>query len=242
MKPWLHKIEVFVDKIIPLLLVILLAIIIGEFAFHEFMVKHHIAVEIIDGFIIFIFVLDLVFKYIRIKNFPKFLRASWIEIIAIFPFFLVFRFLEGIIGFFGVGETVTSTQKVVHVGIEVEKQIVGAVRESEVVAKEVARSERFARFLRPVARSIRFSKLGNEDVRKETEKQVKEVVKEAEKGAKEVIKETGEEVKVVTKEVEETVKEAEKVPRHIKTALFYEKPKIMEHLNEKINKLSKKIK
>ena len=249
MKPWLHKIEIFVDKIIPLLLVILLVIIVGEFAFHEFMLKHSLTIEIIDGFIIFIFILDLIFKYLRIRNIPKFLRASWIDIIAIFPFFIVFRLFEGVLGLLGISETISSAQKIVHVGVEVEKEVSGVIKESELVAKEASRSEKLIRFLRPIARSVRFSKVGNEDVREETEKQAKKVVKETKKGAKVIVKESKfivnqaeKEAKATIKEAETIVKDVEKVPRHIKAAIFYEKPRIMENVNKKLNKLKKEIK
>ena len=241
MKPWLHKIEVFVDKIIPFLLLVLIFIIVGEFAFHNFVAKYSLAIEIIDWFIIFVFVIDLIFKYVRIRNFPKFLRASWLDIIAIFPFFLVFRFLEGIVGLFGVSESVTSVQKVAHVGIEVEKQVAESIKEGEAIAKEAGRSEKLAKFLRPIARSLRLSKVGDKDTRKEAE----EVIKETEKGAKNIIKKTKTIAKEAEKEIKTAVKEAKelekKITRHIKAALFYEKPKIMEHVNKKINKLNEKI-
>ena len=113
MKKWLHKLEVFVDKLIPLLLLVLILIVVGEFIFHEFMVENMLYVEIIDGFIIFVFILDLIFKYKRSKNLPNFIRASWLEIIAIFPFFLVFRLFEGIFGLFTVSETITKTQQII---------------------------------------------------------------------------------------------------------------------------------
>jgi len=246
MRPWLHKIEVIVDKLIPSLLVLLIAIIVIEFGFKEFAEKYPLVIEILDGFIIFVFVLDLIFKYLRIRNIPKFLRASWIDILAIFPFFLVFRLVEGIIGVITAGETITSTQKVVHVFVETEKELSGIIKEGEVITKEVSRADKLARFVRPIARMFRFSKVGDKEVRKETEKQAGEVVKESEKGERFIIKETKKGTKVLVKDTKEVIKEVEdeakKVPRHVKAALFYEKPKIMKHINEKFNKLNKKIK
>ncbi|MEM5805843.1 MAG: hypothetical protein QXM85_01445, partial [Candidatus Aenigmatarchaeota archaeon] len=55
---------------------------------------YYYIVDIIDLVIIFIFVLDLGFKYRHAKNIPDFLRRYWIYIIAVFPFFLVFRLIE----------------------------------------------------------------------------------------------------------------------------------------------------
>ncbi len=238
MKPWLHKIEVLVDKIIPILLVVIIVIIVGEFAYTEFMEEHRFFVEVIDGIVVFVFILDLIFKYIRIRNFPKFLRASWIDILAIFPFFLVFRLFEGLIGLFGAGETVARTQQVVHVGVEIEKEVGSALKEGERLAKESSRVGKFSEFLRPVARSFRFFKFADSHTQKEAKKETR-VLSKATEG---VVREAEKETKELYKETKKAVKEAEKIPRHIKAALFYEKPKIMKHVDDKFNKEKKKVK
>lgn len=218
MKPWLHKIEIAIDKLIPFLLIILLFIIIGEFWFHDIIAKYRTIADGLDLFIIFVFVLDLIFKYNRIKNFPKFLRASWLDIIAIFPFFLIFRIIEGVAGVFEAGEIVTRTQKVVHVGIELEPEVGKALKEGEVIAKEISRTERFSRFLRPLTRGVRFFKLGNPNVKKETKMDLRKSKK------------------IITKKTSELKKDIEEIPRYFKTVLFYEKPKILKHLGDKFLK------
>lgn len=195
MKKWVQHIEIFVDRSIPFALFVLFFILIGEIFFHEFMVNYHTYVQIFDWLIIAVFVSDLVFKYIRIKDIPKFLRVSWVEILAVFPFFLIFRFFDSLAGLFGVGEVAaTQTQRVVHISAEVEREVGSVVR-------EVSRTERFARFLRPMARSVRFLKLENPKVRRETKKELERVEKEA----------------------EHVFEDVEKLPRYVKTALFYEK-------------------
>ena len=236
MKAWFHKIEVIVDKLIPLLLAILLLIIVIEFGFHEFAEKYHTIIEILDWIIVSGFILDLIFKYNRIRNIPKFLRAAWIDILAVFPFFLVFRVLEGFL-VFEASETLTKGQKIVHVGVELEKEVK--------VVKEVGRAEHFSKFLRPIARSFRFFKLGNPEVREKVEKDAEEIAKEAEKGEKVVIKGFKKGVKVVgkqvykgTKIVEEQVKFGEefvekKVPRYVKNSLFFEAPEVMKKIKIK---------
>src|SRR3989344_2841188 len=245
MRAWLHKIEEIVDKLIPFLLVLLLAIIILEFGFHDISEKYHIIIQVLDWFIVFIFVVDLIFKYLKSKSFPKFLRASWIDILAVFPFFLVFRAVEGILGVFEIGETLGKTQKVVHVGVELEKEIGGAIREGERIAKEASRAEKFGEFLRPVSRSFRFFKFGNKEVRDETERQAREIVKEAAKGER-IIEKSAKKGTNLIENVEEKVIKGqkivedkldntmEKLPRHVKAALFYEKPKIMDYVKERI--------
>ena len=215
MKAWLHKLEIIVDKSIPFLLVILLFIIIGEFWFHELIEHYRTAADIIDSFIIAVFVIDLCFKYNRIRNFPKFLRASWLDILAIFPFFLIFRIIEGSVGVIESAEVISRTQKVVHVGLEIEPEVGKVLKEGELFAKEASRAERFGRFLRPLTRGIRFLKLGNPRVERETKRDLK-------KGNR-----------FIRKETKMAEKEMKKLPRHFKAALFFEKPKIMRYISRK---------
>ncbi|MDP7244039.1 MAG: hypothetical protein QF568_01710 [Flavobacteriales bacterium] len=155
MKPWLHKIELLVDRIIPYTLILLLFLIIGQIFFGHEIEPYHIYVSIIDGFIILIFVLDLIFKYIRTRNFPKFLRKYWLEVIAVFPAFLVLRLLEEFVAIANLGET---AQTYFREALEVEKEGKVLVREIERSGKEVSRLRFFSRFIRPLARSPRFLK------------------------------------------------------------------------------------
>ena len=97
MKPWLHKIEVIVDKIIPYLVLILLILIIGEFTHYKLIEDNEDIVLLIDYIIVIFFLIDLSFKYYRVKNFKIFVKKYWLEILAIFPFFLIFRLVEEIV-------------------------------------------------------------------------------------------------------------------------------------------------
>lgn len=167
MKKWVHKIELFVDKIIPYLLIILLFIIAGELFFYETLKHYHFWVEAADWFIIFMFIVDLGFKYNRVRNVPSFLRRYWLDVIAVFPFFLLFRLVDeamlAIGRIFGLsGET---WQRFLHIGVETgklteEARLLSDIeREEKLVAeigKGASRGERFARILRPVARMPRF--------------------------------------------------------------------------------------
>lgn len=240
MKRWIHKIEVIIDRSIPLALLILLVIIILEFAFHDISEKYYPFIQIVDWSVILVFIVDLIFKYIRIRNIPKFLRASWIDILAVFPFFLLFRVIEGFLGIFEASETLTKGQKILHLGVEVEKEIGTALREGEKLAKEASRAERLGKFLNPISRIFRFIKLGNPEVRKEVERQAKDVVKEARKGERRIKKEAKKEIKLVEEELEDIIEDVKEVPMHIKAALFYEKPKIMNYVNKKINEEANK--
>ena len=94
MKIWLHKIEVIVDRSIPYNIIVLLFLIIGELFFYEQVQPYIKWINLTDNFVVGVFVIDLIFKYIRIRNIPKFFRKCWMDIIAVFPFFLLFRLFE----------------------------------------------------------------------------------------------------------------------------------------------------
>ncbi|MBN2111949.1 ion transporter [Candidatus Woesearchaeota archaeon] len=157
MKEWMHKVELVVDKLIPPMLVALLFLIIIEIFFEEFAHTYEFWIVLADYIVISVFVLDVLFKYIRIKPFKKFLKESWLDIIAIFPFALLFRFVEGFFEIFALSEIVKESQSVLHEATHLEKEAGKIVKEVERAGK-VARTTRFARFIRPVARAPRFVK------------------------------------------------------------------------------------
>ena len=154
-KKWWEHLEVFVDEVIPFLLIILLGIIIIEFFFHELALKYHALISIADWIILAFFVIDLIFKYYRVKVLPIFLKKYWLDILAIFPFFLVFRVFEEVARVLGeVRELPLQLQKVVHVGLEVKEvrlaeEAARATREVKEISG-LTRTERFVRFLNPI--------------------------------------------------------------------------------------------
>ncbi|MGV8171168.1 MAG: hypothetical protein ACP5OA_00570 [Candidatus Woesearchaeota archaeon] len=168
----MHKLEFIVDAIIPYCLVLLIIILILELGFHNFVKEHGllVTINIADYFIIFIFVLDLIFKYIRVHDIPLFLKRYWLEIIAVFPFFLFFRLAELAFGITEISESVKTAQSITHSTTELEKEIAvvsegeKALRGGESVLKEgekvlkVERSTKLSRFLRPLLRIPRFFK------------------------------------------------------------------------------------
>jgi len=148
------KLEHFIDRIIPYLLVVILVILILEFFFHKIAEKYSLYIEILDIIIILVFVIDLSFKYNRMRNLKKFLKSYWLEILAIFPFFLIFRAFEELALVTGAfGEALNPSQKILHEGLELSKIEEVVAREGKLA--EAGRSERFLRFLKPVTRSPR---------------------------------------------------------------------------------------
>jgi hypothetical protein len=148
MKRFLHKIEVLADKIIPYLLILLLIIILLDIFYPVSLDPYRFEIDVIDYIIIAFFAVDLIFKYVRLRNPKEFLKKYWIEIIATLPFFLVARIIEEFAGFFVASEDIARGQRLVHEGLAVEEKI----------AVDLGRSERFVRIVRPVARFPRFAK------------------------------------------------------------------------------------
>jgi hypothetical protein len=154
MNKWMHKAEAVIDKLIPPMLVVLLAVIIIEIWFQDIAEHYHTAILIADYCVLSVFLVDVIFKYIRIKPFKKFLRKSWLDILAIFPFAVFFRTFEA---FFGFSQTLERGQMILHESLEAEKEVAKIVQETEKIAK-VSRTSRFSRFIRPIARAPRFVK------------------------------------------------------------------------------------
>ncbi|MBI1978442.1 MAG: hypothetical protein HYS62_00060 [Candidatus Aenigmarchaeota archaeon] len=88
------KFEIFIDGLIPIALVLLVVITVIELFFSKFARPYRWLIDIIDFWIILIFILDLMFKYKHAKSIPDFLKHYWPYIIAVFPFFLVIRVIE----------------------------------------------------------------------------------------------------------------------------------------------------
>ncbi|MBN1543994.1 hypothetical protein JW898_00870 [Candidatus Woesearchaeota archaeon] len=175
MKRWMHKVEVIVDKAIPPCLILLLIIIVMDLGFPDLVEHYHLHYYILtaDYIIIAIFVADLFFKWLRTMHAPLFLKKYWLDILAVFPFFLLFRVFELAAGAFSaaISEGAHTVQAVVHEGLEIEKEGAKLLREAEKFAKEgsrivreaekmskLSRSARFMRFLRPILRIPRFFK------------------------------------------------------------------------------------
>jgi len=149
---FLKEVELVVDISIPYLLILLTFLIIIEFSLTGAAEKYSIFFDISHSIIIFIFVLDLIFKYQRTRTLKQFFTYYWLDILAVFPFYLVFRLFEQLTLLFRFSELAQESQKILHEGLEVER----------VVAKEVQEVEKgskfLPRFLRALQRSPRLLK------------------------------------------------------------------------------------
>jgi len=184
MNRYLHKLEVLVDKAILPAIAVLLAILITEIFYKETAHHYETLIHYADIGIVSLFVLDLAFKYNRVRKIPKFIRLYWLDILAVFPFILLFRAFEGLYGLISASEAIGqfgTAQQVLHEGLEIEKEAVKisesiskVTKEGEIAAKEATRVikeieqtgkiarttrfARFARFIRPLQRMPRLFK------------------------------------------------------------------------------------
>lgn len=151
-----HKVEKLVDKTIPLCLIVLLPIIVVELFYKDIAHHYHHEILILDGIIVAVFLADLVFKYIRVKNIPLFVKRYWLDILAVFPFYAVFRAFEQIALIINpLSETFQSSQMILHEGLELEKEGSKIVKE----AGKISRYEKLNKFVARIARIPRLLKI-----------------------------------------------------------------------------------
>ncbi len=175
---WLEKI---VKKAIPWLVLLLLFIIIGEFAeginsliakmighethfmelVAEFFHEYHVEVLFLDHLIIWFFVIDLYFNFFKTPTMGLFLKRYFLDLIAVTPVGLFFRGSEAasLAGEIGLGQEVT------HVATEAERTIVEAERtakavtEAERTAKAVSEAERTTKAVTEAERATKAARL-----------------------------------------------------------------------------------
>ena len=151
MHKFLHETEVFIDRSIPFFLAGLPAVLIIEIYFSWIKDKYFVWFDLFDIAMVAVLLIDLFFKYERVKNTKKFIRKYWFDIIAAFPFFIIFRFLE----IFRLSEALKSGQQVLHETIQIERTGQRLIEEAEAVG-EVSRTERFLRYFKVFGRFPRF--------------------------------------------------------------------------------------
>lgn len=151
MHPYLKKIEKITDSLIVPALLAIFVIVILELFFPDTAHHYHGIIALTDNIAISIFIIDVAFKFHRASTWEGFLKNHWLEVIAIMPFFLVFRLVEGI---FIAVDIVDIGQHTAH--------LAEGARSSRFAeffrTGELGRSTRFGRFLRAFSRSPRFAK------------------------------------------------------------------------------------
>ena len=121
MHPLWKKVEEINGKLIPLALVLLLGIIILEIFVHVKDPTLKLGMDIADGLVVAIFVIDLVFLAIAARNAKFFFRNYWLDLIAVLPLNLVFRLLTPFFRGLVLAEEVVVGQGLLHESVEAER-------------------------------------------------------------------------------------------------------------------------
>ncbi len=153
----LQWIERFTDKIIPFLVIVIAFMLISQNPFWTLIDLSHYEpwVGMADIIILVFFLIDLYFKWKHVKNFKKFLKLYWFDVIAVFPFYLVTRTWFELSFFFTASEQVGGAQKLAHEAVLLrELKIAEELKWSEIM-KELKLSKLF-REVNSVERILKF--------------------------------------------------------------------------------------
>lgn len=151
----LRTVEHFVDRVIPFLVVLLGLLIVADVTMdiHRFEPWVSYADWLIVGF----FATDLVFKWRHVRKVTKFLKLYWLDILAVFPFYLLFRAYVVIAELVVAGEKIKEAQQIAHEAILLRETKL--LKEAEVFTKEgrLAReAELIGKEARTLPRMLRF--------------------------------------------------------------------------------------
>lgn len=174
--------ELLVDRLVPYVLLFVLIIFIGELIFPEFFEPYHKTIFYFDIFLVTgVMGLDLVYKYIHAKSHKNFLKKHWLDIIAVFPFFMIFRIFDEFLFLSHLANiefTVKESQALTH-ELRGFQEAQTLVREAE-IGGELSRVARFKRWVGAFFRSPRIyagASFYEKPVKKEVKLAEKEIVK-----------------------------------------------------------------
>lgn len=149
------EVERAVDKAVPYLLILLAIVLILDNPLWTLFSLEHYEAELLtfDTIVIIFLVADLVFKWWHVRNVKAFVRFYWLELIAVFPFYLFFRIYVFGAEILKAGE---EAQRIFHEALLAREAAL--LREARFIAEgeKVLREARpFIRGLRSFARFIR---------------------------------------------------------------------------------------
>ena len=157
-KKWYSFLEICIDRAVPFAVIGLLIILVLEFFFAEIAETYPTVISITDYTIVGIFIADLFFKYLRIKKFKNFLKECWLDIIAIFPFFLIFRVFESILIFAELPKELRQAQLLLHEGLALSEGSSKLIQEAEAAGK-ISRVKTIIRMFRGLEDSPKMIKV-----------------------------------------------------------------------------------
>lgn len=158
------KVEEINHKLLFPAILILLVIIYFELFVHTENEQLKLGIHVADYLVIAIFVLDLIFLAIHAKSTKFFFRNYWLDLLAVFPFGIMFGFLEGVSALFRASEEVAVGQAMFHETLEASKAAARAERFAKIgkelkvgvrVLRVVSKSRLFTRFQRRKVENVR---------------------------------------------------------------------------------------
>ncbi|MBI2146458.1 hypothetical protein HYU22_03900 [Candidatus Woesearchaeota archaeon] len=153
MKEVWEKIERFNSHLITPAIIVLLGIIIVELFVHPQNETVKIIIRVLDYLVIAVFVVDLTFLAIKARSTSFFFRHYWLDLLAIFPFSLLFSVVTRAYETVLAAERLALGQSIIHEGLEANKEI-----EALSKGNRAARIVRIAsRLLRVIAKSRLFN-------------------------------------------------------------------------------------
>jgi len=144
MKRFWKKVDLANRRLIPYALILLVIVIVLELFFHIENLAVERGLQIIDYLILAVFIIDLIFLAIKARTVRFFFRHYWLDLLAVFPFGLVFAIFSEIFRGLAALEGITLGQRIFHESLELEKE-----------AKLISKEGKIVRELRFVPRLLR---------------------------------------------------------------------------------------
>jgi hypothetical protein len=161
----IEPVERINHKLIFPAVLLLLVIIILELFVHPTNEWIILGIEIGDYLVVTVFLVDLIFLAHHARNTKYFFKHYWLDLLAVFPFSLAFRLVEGISAVFVISEeTIAVGQAIFHEGLEAEKAVVKAERVAK-VGKELTVGARVVRVFTKTRGFTRFHRHKKEHLR-----------------------------------------------------------------------------
>ncbi len=146
MFPLLEKAERLNSKLIIPSIVVLMIVIVYDLFFHTTYPAISLMIRILDSTVLVVFITDLFFLALKAKSTTFFLKNYWLDILAVFPFSLIFRVVSQFSEAISLTERVALSQTIVHEGLEVERE-----------AAAISKGGKATRFLRVITKSHLFT-------------------------------------------------------------------------------------
>lgn len=148
-------VETLIDRLVQIMIIALAIVIILDNPLWTLvdLGAYETEVFIFDSIIIAIFVFDLIFKWFHVRRLVPFIKNYWLEIIAVFPFYLGFRILIFVSEFAKAGE---EAQRILHEFVFFQDtRILREARFVQEADAAIREARPLTRFIRSASRIIR---------------------------------------------------------------------------------------